>query len=61
MEVHFPPFPSELDTKLVHRAVSRARPIAIWTGPLQSARSVAKWWAIFGAATGAPIATDKLT
>jgi len=34
---------------------------AIWTSPLHTARSDAKWWAIFGAATGALIATDKWT
>jgi membrane-associated phospholipid phosphatase len=34
---------------------------AIWTSPIHTARSDAKWWAIFGAATGALIATDKWT
>lgn len=34
---------------------------AIWTSPFHTARSDAKWWAIFGAATGALIATDKWT
>jgi membrane-associated phospholipid phosphatase len=34
---------------------------AIWTSPFHTAKSDAKWWAIFGAATGALIATDKWT
>jgi membrane-associated phospholipid phosphatase len=34
---------------------------AIWTSPVHTAKSDAKWWAIFGAATGALIATDKYT
>lgn len=32
---------------------------AIWTSPVHTAKSDIKWWAIFGAATGALIATDK--
>jgi len=32
---------------------------AIWTSPFHTAKSDAKWWVIFGAATGALIATDK--
>jgi membrane-associated phospholipid phosphatase len=32
---------------------------AIWTSPVHTAKSDVKWWAIFGAATGALIATDK--
>jgi len=31
----------------------------IWTSPFHSARKEAKWWLIFGAATGTLIATDK--
>jgi len=34
---------------------------AIWTSPFHTAKSDGKWWAIFGAATGALIATDKYT
>jgi membrane-associated phospholipid phosphatase len=34
---------------------------AIWTSPVHTAKSDVKWWAIFGAATGALIATDKWT
>jgi membrane-associated phospholipid phosphatase len=34
---------------------------AIWSSPIHTAKSDAKWWAIFGAATGALIATDKHT
>jgi membrane-associated phospholipid phosphatase len=34
---------------------------AIWTSPFHTAKSDVKWWAIFGAATGALIATDKYT
>src|ERR1700693_4286218 len=34
---------------------------AIWTSPIHTAKSDVKWWAIFGAATGALIATDKWT
>ena len=34
---------------------------AIWTSPLHTAKSDVKWWVIFGAATGALIATDKWT
>jgi membrane-associated phospholipid phosphatase len=34
---------------------------AIWTSPIHTAKSDVKWWAIFGAATGALIATDKYT
>jgi membrane-associated phospholipid phosphatase len=34
---------------------------AIWTSPFHTAKSDVKWWAIFGAATGALIATDKWT
>ncbi len=34
---------------------------AIWTSPFHTAKSDIKWWAIFGAATGALIATDQYT
>src|SRR5580700_9806019 len=34
---------------------------AIWTSPAHTARSDVKWWALFGAAAGALIATDKYT
>jgi membrane-associated phospholipid phosphatase len=34
---------------------------AIWTSPFHSRKSHIKYWAIFGAATGALIATDKWT
>ena len=34
---------------------------AIWTSPFHTAKSDAKWWVIFGVATGALIATDKWT
>jgi membrane-associated phospholipid phosphatase len=34
---------------------------AIWTSPFHTAKSDAKWWAIFGTATAALIATDKRT
>jgi membrane-associated phospholipid phosphatase len=34
---------------------------AIWTSPFHTAKRDAKFWAIFGAATGALIATDKWT
>jgi membrane-associated phospholipid phosphatase len=34
---------------------------AIWTSPFHTSKSDVKWWAIFGAATGALIATDKWT
>src|SRR5262249_47866113 len=34
---------------------------AIWTSPFHTAKSDIKWWAIFGVATGALIATDKYT
>jgi membrane-associated phospholipid phosphatase len=33
---------------------------AIWTSPFHTAKRDVKWWAIFGAATGALIATDKM-
>jgi membrane-associated phospholipid phosphatase len=33
----------------------------IWTSPFHTAKSDIKWWAILGGATGALIATDKLT
>jgi membrane-associated phospholipid phosphatase len=33
----------------------------IWTSPFHTAKSDAKWWAIFGGATAALIATDKWT
>jgi membrane-associated phospholipid phosphatase len=33
----------------------------IWTSPFRIKRQNAKWWVIFGAATGALIATDRLT
>lgn len=33
----------------------------IWTSPLRTSRSDAKWWVIFGTATLALIATDKTT
>jgi membrane-associated phospholipid phosphatase len=32
---------------------------AIWTSPFHTSKRDAKWWAIFGGATGALIATDK--
>src|SRR5690242_14377892 len=32
---------------------------AIWTSPLHTAKSDIKWWAIFGTATTALIATDQ--
>ena len=32
---------------------------SIWTSPFRSKKSDIKWWVIFGAATGALIATDK--
>lgn len=32
---------------------------SIWTSPFHTARKDAKWWVIFGGATGALIATDK--
>ena len=34
---------------------------AIWTSPVHTARSDIKWWAIFGGATAAFVATDKWT
>src|ERR1700727_212035 len=34
---------------------------AIWTSPVHTAKSDIKWWALFGAAAGALIATDKYT
>jgi membrane-associated phospholipid phosphatase len=34
---------------------------AIWTSPFHTVKEDAKWWAIFGAATAALIATDKQT
>jgi membrane-associated phospholipid phosphatase len=34
---------------------------AIWTSPVHTARSDVKWWAIFGSATAALVATDYLT
>jgi len=34
---------------------------AIWTSPVHTAKSDIKWWAIFGGATGALIATDQWT
>ncbi len=34
---------------------------AIWTSPFHTAKQDAKWWAIFGVATGVLIATDKTT
>ena len=34
---------------------------AIWTSPFHTAKSDIKWWAIFGGATAALIATDKWT
>jgi membrane-associated phospholipid phosphatase len=34
---------------------------AIWTSPFHTTREDAKWWAIFGVATGVLIATDKHT
>jgi len=34
---------------------------AIWTSPFHMKRSDAKWWVLFGAATGALIATDHWT
>jgi membrane-associated phospholipid phosphatase len=34
---------------------------AIWTSPFHTAKRNAKWWLIFGGATGALIATDKRT
>ena len=35
--------------------------MAIWTSPFHTAKSDIKWWAIFGAATAALIATDRYT
>ncbi len=32
---------------------------AIWTSPFTTSRKDAKWWIIFGGATGALIASDK--
>ena len=32
---------------------------AIWTSPFHTSKNDAKWWLIFGGATGALIATDK--
>jgi len=34
---------------------------AIWTSPFHTSKSDAKWWLIWGGATGALIATDKYT
>jgi membrane-associated phospholipid phosphatase len=34
---------------------------AIWTSPFHTTKEDAKWWAIFGVATGVLIATDKHT
>lgn len=34
---------------------------SIWTSPVHTARSDIKWWAIFGGATAALVATDKWT
>jgi membrane-associated phospholipid phosphatase len=34
---------------------------AIWTSPFHTSKANAKWWAIFGGATAALIATDKWT
>jgi membrane-associated phospholipid phosphatase len=34
---------------------------AIWTSPLRTVKKDAKWWAIFGGATAALIATDQYT
>ena len=34
---------------------------AIWTSPVHTAKSDLKWWAIFGGATAALIATDRWT
>ena len=34
---------------------------SIWTSPVHTAKSDVKWWVIFGAATGALIATDQYT
>jgi membrane-associated phospholipid phosphatase len=34
---------------------------AIWTSPVHTARSDIKWWAIFGGATAALVATDQWT
>jgi membrane-associated phospholipid phosphatase len=34
---------------------------AIWTSPFHTTKEDAKWWAIFGIATGVLIATDKHT
>src|ERR1700692_254794 len=34
---------------------------AIWTSPFHTTKKDAKWWAIFGVATGVLIATDKTT
>jgi membrane-associated phospholipid phosphatase len=35
--------------------------VKIWTSPFRTGKSDAKWWAIFGGATGVLIATDKWT
>jgi membrane-associated phospholipid phosphatase len=35
--------------------------VAIWTSPFHTSKSDAKWWAIWGGATAALIATDKWT
>lgn len=34
---------------------------AVWTSPIHTAKRDIKWWAIFGGATGALIATDRWT
>ena len=34
---------------------------AIWTSPFHTSKKDLKWWAIFGAATGVLIATDRFT
>jgi hypothetical protein len=33
----------------------------LWTSPFRATRQNAKWWALFGAATGALLATDRRT
>jgi membrane-associated phospholipid phosphatase len=35
--------------------------VAIWTSPFHTSKADAKWWLIWGGATGALIATDKWT
>ena len=44
-----------------HAAVRGARPGPNLTSPFHTAKSDIKWWAIFGGATAAPVATDRWT